>query len=614
MTLPTQFSHYYDLPSLTLEELTVEANNLRNYLIKTVLQNGGHFAANLGVVELTVALLSEVNPNSSPIIWDVGHQSYPYKILTGRKDELKNIRNKDGISGFPKREESPLDWFGTGHSSTALSAAMGFAESFKLHPEKPPVFAIIGDGALTGGMAYEAMNNLIDLKYPLIIIFNDNQMGIDPNTGALNKHLIQLQKDNQSETVRNFFHWFGLNYHGPIDGHDLISLKQTIKVAKNINQPQLIHIQTIKGKGYEPAEKEQTRWHSAAKFTKVDHPSTKDQPPTTKDQNQYPNHQRPKTKDQSPKSKWQEIFGETLLNLAELYPELRGITPAMPSSCGMLPAFEKYPDRFFDVGISEQHAVTFAAGIAAGNKKVIVNIYSTFLQRAYDQIIHDVVLQKLPVIFCIDRAGLVGEDGPTHHGSFDLSFLIPLPNITILAPYQSFELQNMMHWAMDQDHPVFIRYPRGETPILDSLNQTNDPTLPIVLHQSTNPKILICSTGIASQIVVNAIDENTSLFDHVDVMHCPAVKSKNETDKFTSQKYEHCITIEDGSIIGGFGQYFKYKWEKSKPKQNHPLPQFHHLGIQDHFPAHGSISELQRSEGFDVDSVLTLLSQLLINS
>jgi 1-deoxy-D-xylulose-5-phosphate synthase len=622
MPLPSKYSQYQELCKMPVEDLISVAAELRNFLINTILENGGHFAANLGIIELTVALLSEIDPKFSPVIWDVGHQSYPYKVLTGRGDEIKNIRNKNGISGFPKRSESPFDWFGTGHSSTALSAALGFAEALKYNQTRPPVFAIIGDGALTGGMAYEAMNNMIDLNYPLVVILNDNQMGIDPNTGALNKHLVHLQKDKQPQQVREFFEWFGFIYQGPFDGHDIGVLKKTLKEAISQNKPHLIHIQTVKGKGYEPAEKEQTRWHSATKYIKVDHPSPKDQETKTNDQRPKTNDQRPKTydqglktKDQSPMAKWQDIFGETLLELANNNQELRGVTPAMPSSCGMLPTLEKYPDRFFDVGISEQHAVTFAAGIAAGGKKVVVNIYSTFLQRAYDQIIHDVVLQNLPVVFCIDRAGLVGEDGPTHHGSYDLSFLLPLPNITILAPYQSSELRSMMHWALEQNHPVFIRYPRGETPIQAQNKILANPTEPKIIHQSSNPKILISTTGIATQLAITALEKKPELFNHVDLIHFPAVKHATEVPFIQKKNYQHGITIEDGSIIGGFGQYFKYLWEKWDNSPSNQLnPRFHHLGIQDHFPAHGSIAELQEDEGFDVDSILTKLNQLLINS
>jgi len=591
MTPAIEFLPPHDLKNKTVEELNKIATELRDYLIHVILENGGHFAANLGVIELTVSLLSVIDPNTSPVIWDVGHQSYPYKILTGRHEELKTIRNQNGISGFPKRSESKFDWFGTGHSSTALSAALGFAEAMKRDTTIYPVVAIIGDGALTGGMAYEAMNNMIDLNYPLLVVFNDNQMGIDPNTGALNKHLIDLHLNTeQSNKIQSFFEWFGFEYNGPIDGHNIQQLQSALNNAININKPQLIHIRTIKGKGYEAAEKEQTRWHSAAKFIKLN-PS--DLNPTT-----------PSIR----KIKWQEVFAKTLLKLADTNPELRGITPAMPSSCGMLPAMEKYPDRFFDVGISEQHAVTFAAGIAAGGKKVIVNIYSTFLQRAYDQIIHDVILQNLPILFCIDRAGLVGEDGPTHHGTYDMSFLLPLPNVSILAPYRADELENMMHWALLQDHPVFIRYPRGEINEQSILTENYNPTVPVPIHSSEKAKLILCSTGITTQLVLDALTESPTLFQEVDVLHFPTVKTPNSSKFSPSRDYQFCLTIEDGSIIGGFGQYLKNIWE------NESTTKFHHLGIQNHFPSHGSINELQKEEGFDVKSILAKLSQLLSNS
>ncbi len=553
-------SQIHDLSEIQLSEL---ADELRNYIIETILLHGGHFAANLGVIELTVALLNQFNLNNDVILWDVGHQSYPYKVLTQRKNQLQSIRNYQGISGFPKIEESAFDHFGTGHSSTAISAAMGMAMAAKIDNESDKNFiAVVGDGALTGGMSYEAINNLLGSNLNVTVILNDNQMGIDPNTGALNHHLM----GSNNLEIQNWFQWFGLNYYGPIDGHNINDLTEAFVSLKKIQGPKLLHVKTIKGKGYEPAEKEQTRYHATSKYVKI-----------------QPN--------DMPSKKWQDVFGDILIEVAKKHEAVVGITPAMPSSCGMLNAMKLFPNRFFDVGISEQHAVTFAAGLATKGKIPIVNIYSTFLQRAYDQLIHDVALQNLPVIFCIDRAGLVGEDGPTHHGAFDISFLNCIPNIEIFAPIDAQELCNAICYGIEARKPIAIRYPKGT---LTDCEWTIPPNnLEINFPPKTDiqdHKIAIVSTGNASTIALQAIEEGGL---NVDFLHFPQIKPMPICDL---SHYKTVITIEDGSIRGGFGEALETQYSFEG--------QWIHLGIPDEFIAHGSNDILYEIAGYGVNAII----------
>jgi 1-deoxy-D-xylulose-5-phosphate synthase len=556
--------HPSEIQSLTAAELVELSAELREYIIETILLNGGHFAANLGVIELTTVLLHNYNLNSDKIVWDVGHQSYPYKVLTQRKEELKSIRNINGISGFPKIEESNFDYFGTGHSSTAISAAMGMAQAAKINNEPDRNFiAVVGDGALTGGMSYEALNNIINSNLNITIVLNDNQIGIDPNTGALNHH---LTNEDYSQ-VKQWFQWFGLNYNGPVDGHNVYELLTEFENSKSIIGPKIIHLKTVKGKGYLPAEKEQTKYHSTNKYVKI-------QP----DEN-------------SISKKWQDVFGEILVQLATENAQVIGITPAMPSSCGMQKAMDIFPDRFFDVGISEQHAVTFAAGLATQGKIPFVNIYSTFLQRAYDQIIHDVALQNLPVVFCIDRAGLVGEDGPTHHGAFDISFLNCIPNIEIFAPKNEQELFSNMKYAVSAGKPIAIRYPKGS---LKNGNWTTEKIENTEHHFENKHKILVISTGIASNFVETAKTKTSILFDYLHINQIKPVPT------FNFSNYTKIITVEDGSIIGGFGQSIK---------MNHPnfKGNWLHLGIPDQFIPHGNNESLYDLAGYGIDSIVSAI-------
>ncbi len=552
----------HQIQHLNTDELSVLANELRDFIIHTILENGGHFAANLGVIELTVALLNQFNVNSDQIIWDVGHQSYPYKVLTNRLSDLQNIRNFGGISGFPKMTESQYDAFGTGHSSTAISAAMGMAQAAQIDQLNNHYIAVVGDGALTGGMSYEALNNLWGSNLNIIVVLNDNQMGIDPNTGALNHHLM----NSKSNMIQNWIEWFGLHYVGPIDGHSIADLTVALASLKKIKGPKLLHVKTIKGKGYEPAEKEQTRYHSTNKYVKI-------QPQS------------------APAKKWQDVFSEILMAIAEKHAHVVGITPAMPSSCGMLDAMTKYPNRFFDVGISEQHAVTFAAGLAAKGKIPIVNIYSTFLQRAYDQLVHDVALQNLPVIFCIDRAGLVGEDGPTHHGAFDISFLNCIPNIEIFAPQNAQELCDAICYGIDCLKPIAIRYPKG------TLNNHQWELPPILIENNFPPKknsiqnkVAIFSTGHASNLVDEAISIGQLEVEHLHFLQIKPWKIMDLT------KYSVIITVEDGSIQGGFGETVEI--------QNAFDGKWIHLGIPDQFITHGSNDILYEIAGYGVNSII----------
>lgn len=548
---------------MSLQQLQMLSDELRTFVKNSVLESGGHFSSNLGVIELTVALHHVLNLPDDAIVWDVGHQAYPHKVLTGRKDLLGSIRTFKGISGFPKREESIFDAFGTGHSSTAISAAMGMAAASNiLSPiaNKATFVAVVGDGALTAGLSYEALNNLFDSNLNVLVVLNDNQMGIDPNTGALNT---QLQSN--PEKVKPYFEWFGLAYSGPINGHDLQALIPALQQAYQTKGPRMLHIKTTKGKGHPAAEKEQTKWHSAAKFVKIEPAST-------------------------PSKKWQDVFGELLVVLAKKHPNLAGITPAMPSSCGMIHAMNQFPNRFFDVGIAEQHALTFAAGMATQGLIPVVNIYSSFLQRGYDQYIHDIALQNLPVILCVDRAGLVGEDGPTHHGAFDMAFMGCIPNTTLVAPRNAQELAAAMQWGINLKAPIAIRYPKGnlsESQWTDQAFENPEKTLITqYLHKTRESDILILSTGHASNLVQLAHKYlHHTPFDH---LHCPIYSQTNQlllSGNLSLSQYKHIITVEDGCIQGGWGQ-----------SMYQTLNQLYdvtitHLGIPNDFIEHGNNEE-----------------------
>ncbi|MFM9944823.1 MAG: 1-deoxy-D-xylulose-5-phosphate synthase [Bacteroidia bacterium] len=573
-----------DLRKLSLNQLPKVCDELRNYIIETVLTHGGHFAANLGVVELTVALHYVFNTPDDRLVWDVGHQAYGHKILTGRRKNFHTNRKMGGLSGFPNINESEFDAFGTGHSSTAISAVLGMAVASKLDGKKyKKHIAVVGDGALTAGQAYEGLNNLSVSGTNTLLILNDNNIGIDPNTGAINRHFNTINPKN------NLFTNLGLTYFGPIYGHDILNLVAQLETLKKETKPCVLHIKTIKGKGFAEAEKEQTKWHSTSKFIKIENPETK---PVNN------------------KLKYQDVFGLTIKELAEKNKNITGVTPAMPTGSGMLKAMEAFPDRFFDVGIAEQHAVTFAAGLAKEGYVVFCSIYSTFLQRALDQIIHDVCIQNLPVIFCIDRAGNVGDDGPTHHGMFDIAMLRALPNITIAAPSTGNELRKMMHYySKHAKGPVAVRYPKGFIH-----GKEIDWTLP---PKATEPAIELVSEGVNVAILsfgtmlqnckeakklLKPEEINVAIFD-MKLAKPMDYSMLNEI----FENYSCLITIEDGSIIGGFGNAINDYNNKSGTRAV-----IENLGFPDKVIEHGTTEELFSKYGLDAkgiaDSVMRNMS------
>jgi 1-deoxy-D-xylulose-5-phosphate synthase len=573
-----------DLRKLEVDELSLLGEELRNYIIQEVTLHGGHFAANLGTVELTIALHYVFNTPIDKIIWDVGHQAYGHKILTGRKDNFHTNRKKDGLSGFPKISESEYDAFGTGHSSTSISAALGMAVAAKLSgKEDQQHIAVIGDGSLTGGMAFEALNNAGVSDCNLLIIVNDNNMGIDPTPGAVNKHLATTKLNRP-----NLFENLNLRFHGPVDGHctkTLINNLTTIKTQQGVN---VLHVQTIKGKGHEDAEKEQTKWHATSSYVKL----------KGEDAHIKPNHRK----------KYQDIFGETLLQIAENDTSVVAVTPAMPTGSSMSFMMKKIPERVFDVGIAEQHAVTFSAGLALENKIPFCNIYSTFLQRAYDQVIHDVAIQKIPVILCLDRAGIVGEDGPTHHGTFDLAYLKPIPNLIVSAPMNEKDLRNLMFTAYKQrDLPFAIRYPRGKS--TGKFNETELEELIIgegeVKVKGEEVAILTLGTignfALEAQELLSGEGINPSIYDMRFLKPLDLNLLKN-----IFSNYKAVLTVEDGSVLGGFGESVALEAVKQGFKGKLEV-----AGFPDNFIEHGTPSELYSQYKLDAKGIASRVSGLL---
>ncbi|MCH1472786.1 MAG: 1-deoxy-D-xylulose-5-phosphate synthase [Bacteroidia bacterium] len=569
-----------DLKKLATDQLPQLCSEIREFFIDKILKNGGHFSANLGVVELTVALHYIYDFKVDKLIWDVGHQAYIHKILTGRKKEFDRIRKLGGLAGFPKMSESEYDHFGTGHSSTSISAILGMAEAAILDQKKHKHIAVIGDGSLTGGMAFEALNNLGTSNSNVLVIINDNQIGIDPNSGAINHHLNTI-----NENV-NFFKTLGLEYEGPIDGHDLNELITSLEKSIAVYSPKILHIRTVKGKGYLPAEKAQTDWHSVS-YVKIDPSKAKTDNPTP--------------------SKFQDVFGYTLLELAERDPRIVGITPAMPSGSSMKILMDAMPHRVFDVGIAEQHAVTFSAGLAATGKRPFCSIYSSFAQRAYDQIIHDVALQNIPVVFCIDRAGLVGADGPTHHGSFDIAYLNAIPNLTIISPMDEHELRNAMYWAVDHiDGPVVIRYPRG----LGSKTKYKNEIQPLKIGTSRilqkGDQIGIISIGEIGIEVQKAINKS-GIHRHICHIDARFVKPIDNNEILNMlQTFDHIITVEESCLIGGFGQQIK-----TIAQDYNYTGKITSLGLPDQFIEQGTREELRAKYNLDKDGICQLIQAII---
>lgn len=594
-----------DLRNISQDQLTRISNELRSYLLNSVSKSSGHFASGLGTIELTVALHYVYNTPFDHLIWDVGHQAYPHKILTGRRDLLHTIRQKNGLHPFPWREESEYDTLSVGHSSTSISAALGLAVAAEKEGKNRRTVAVIGDGAMTAGMAFEALNHAGDIKKDMLVVLNDNEMSISENVGALNNHLAKMLSGNLYTGIREgskrllnnippikelasraeehlkgmvvpstFFEELGFNYIGPIDGHDVNGLVETIQNMRNLKGPQLLHIATKKGKGYHAAEQDPIKYHAVPKFN--------------------PNEDNlPKSSPSLPT--YSQIFGDWLCKTAEVDQKLVAITPAMREGSGMVEFSQRFPDQYYDVAIAEQHAVTYAAGLAIGGQKPVVAIYSSFLQRGYDQLIHDVAIQNLPVMFAVDRAGIVGADGATHQGSFDLSYLRCIPNLVIMAPSNERECQLMLNTGHSLDTPSVVRYPRGNGTgeLLPEVDET------INIGQShtvvEGEKIALLSFGtMLTEAQVVALELNATLIDmrFIKPLDCQRI---NEI----LSAYELIVTIEDNAIAGGAGSGVN-EYILSQGKAIRVL----NIGIPDNFIKHGTQSEVHQELGLDSAGII----------
>ncbi|MCK0155757.1 1-deoxy-D-xylulose-5-phosphate synthase [Cellulophaga sp. F20128] len=557
-----------DLRRLSKEDLPALAQELRNFIIDIVSVKEGHLGASLGVVELTIALHYIFNTPVDKLIWDVGHQAYGHKILTGRKTIFETNRRFNGISGFPKRSESVYDDFGTGHSSTSISAILGMAIASKIKGDiTKQHIAVIGDASIASGMAFEGLNHAGVTDANVLIILNDNAIGIDPSVGALKLYLTNVKKGKAKQD--NIFEALNFEYSGPIDGHDIESLIVELERLKSVPGPKFLHIITTKGKGLKQAEENQVTYHAPGKFNKI----TGDLLPKT-NENGIP--------------KYQDVFGYTIVELAKQNKNIVGITPAMPTGSSLKIMMEELPDRAFDVGIAEQHAVTMAAGMVAEGLVPFCNIYSTFLQRAYDQVIHDVALQNLPVIFCLDRAGLVGEDGATHHGVYDLAYLRCIPNLIIFAPMNEIELRNIMYTAqLGLPHPIAIRYPRGRGVTSNWKMPFQKIAIGSAQELKKGTKIAVLSVGHIGNMVTSVLEEiNSDAIGHFNMRFIKPLD--REKLAFIFKEYTRIVTIEDGCKIGGFGSAVL-----EFANENDSYKKIDVLGIDDVFVQHGSVEELQ---------------------
>ncbi len=606
-----------DLKKMNIKQKKELAKDIRKTILDVVSKNGGHLASNLGVVELTIALESVFDVRKDKIIWDVGHQSYVHKILNGRKDKLDTIRQLDGIAGFPKYQESETDCFNTGHSSTSISAAMGMACARDLKGEKNNVIAVIGDGSLTGGMAMEALNHAGSSKTNLIVILNDNEMSISKNVGGINQLLTKLRiknKYNKSNakwrkicnkipvigkglvklisTIKKgikqliipgmYFEEIGFKYLGPVDGHNIEDLEEMFRAAKRMNEPVLIHVLTKKGKGYKPAEENPDKFHGASAFDLKTGKSLKK-----------------KTKDYS------AVFGDKLCKMATKNDKIVAITAAMKDGTGLSKFGEKFSDRLFDVGIAEQHALTFAAGLAKEGMIPFVSIYSSFYQRAYDQVIHDICMQNLPVIMCVDRAGIVGNDGETHQGLYDLSFFKLVPNIVEMAPKDFKELENMMEFAVTLNSPVVIRYPRGGEGV-EKVNKETEIKLGKSEKLKTGKDVTIVAIGkmVSKGLEVAKLLKESGI--SADVINARFLKPFDNKGILRSiSKTKFVITIEDGTCIGGLGSTIK-----ELIVDNELLDvKFKSYSYPDKFVEHGSVNQLEDRYGFNTDDIVSYIKK-----
>ena len=577
-----------DLRKLPAAQLTRLAAELREFIIDVVSVKEGHLGASLGVVELTIALHYVFNTPDDRLIWDVGHQAYGHKILTGRREAFDSIRQKGGLSGFPNRQESPYDPFGTGHSSTSVSALLGMALAAGLRGnESRQHIAVIGDASIASGMAFEALNHAGVTDANLLIVLNDNAIGIDPSVGALKDYLTSVKKGKGGS--ENLFESLNLKYTGPMDGHDLPGLIREFKRQKSETGPRLLHLITTKGKGLQKAEENQVTYHAPGRFDKTTGDLVRSE----------------KSPDLGPK--YQDVFGHTLVELARKNENIVGITPAMPTGSSLKYMMEAFPERSFDVGIAEQHAVTLAAGMATEGLIPYCAIYSTFLQRGYDQVIHDVALQNLPVVFCLDRAGLVGKDGPSHHGVFDIAYLRCVPKMKLAAPMDNTELRNMLYTAqLENTGPIAIRYPRGYSHNPD----WEHPFEPIPWGKArtlkTGTRIAVLSLGPLGQEVAAAIPETDApeAIGHYDFRFAKPLDEDLLLE--VSSKYQHLVTVEDGCLPGGFGSaVLEFLADQSLSVR------VTRLGVKDSFVSHGTPEELYREQGLDRSGICSTLNELL---
>src|SRR5690554_1148683 len=570
-----------DLRKLPVEKLDALAAELRQFIIDIVSVKEGHLGASLGVVELTIALHYVFDTPDDLLVWDVGHQAYGHKILTGRREVFDTNRQLNGISGFPKRAESRYDTFGTGHSSTAISAALGMAIASQISglADRHHI-AVVGDASIASGMAFEGLNHAGVSDANLLVVLNDNAIGIDPSVGALKNYLTRARVGHKPKQD-NIIEALNFTYYGPIDGHDLGALLEAFQQMKSIQGPKFLHVITTKGKGLRKAEENQVLYHAPGKFDRTTGEIV------------------PKNSAGLP-PKFQDVFGLTLLELARQNPQIMGVTPAMPTGSSMKFMMEAFPDRAIDVGIAEQHAVTLSAGMATQGLIVYCNIYSTFLQRAYDQVIHDVALQNLPVVFCLDRAGLVGEDGATHHGNFDLAYLRCIPNMTIFAPLDEVELRNMLYTVqLGISNPIAIRYPRGRGVSVDWKKPFEKIEIGKAKLLKKGNKVAVLSTGFIGNNVNMALENDTS--NHFAHYHFGFVKPLDqETMRFIFSNFEKIITVEDGTLKGGFGSAIL----EFASENNYQIP-IKALGIPDEFVDQGTVEELQKKCGIDADSLVT---------
>ena len=618
-----------DLKKLKKSQLPKLCDELRQYIIDVVSVYGGHFGASLGVVELTVALHYVYDTPYDQLVWDVGHQAYGHKILTGRRENFITNRKYKGLSGFPKRSESEYDTFGVGHSSTSISAALGMAMAshYKGETGRQHV-AIIGDGAMTAGLAFEGMNHAGIENSNLLIILNDNCMSIDPNVGALKEYLTDITTSQTYNKIRddvwkllgklpvgknftrqmaskleasikgmvskssNLFEALKLRYFGPIDGHNITKLVDTLKDLKGIGGPKLLHIKTVKGKGYDLAEKDQTKWHAPGLFDKITGEIYK------------------KTFEIPQPPKYQDVFGHTIIELAEKNEKILAVTPAMPSGCSLKYMMEKMPNRAFDVGICEQHAVTLSAGLATQGMKVFCNIYSSFMQRAYDQVVHDVAIQDLPVVFCLDRAGLVGEDGPTHHGCYDIAYMRCVPNMIVSAPMNESELRNLMYTAQLEKtkHPFSIRYPRGEAVKAEWKTDMKEIRIGKGRKIKDGKEIALLTFGHPGNFAAAAIREvNTDdkkIFPaHYDMRFAKPLDEDLLHEVFA--KFNKIITVEDGTVVGGFGAAIL----EFMAAHNYTA-EVKVMGIPDTIIEHGSPKDLYKEAGLDAAHIADAIREL----